>query len=179
MTGAIGHLAILLAFACAITGIVTSLLGVRRREHQLTDIGRWCAFAVLGLVAVAVAAMEIALIGHDFSVRYVADEGSRETPLYYTIISLWGALEGSILFWAFLLSLYTGAFLFFTRRFETLKPVITAVLLALSGFFLFVIGFASDPFAPVRPVPADGNGPNVLLQNNPMMGIHPPLLYLG
>ncbi len=36
-----------------------------------------------------------------------------------------------------------------------------------------------DPFLRVTPVAAEGNGPNALLQNNPFMGLHPPLLYLG
>ncbi len=179
MTGLLGHLAVLLALILAITGAVLSYRAGRQRDERLAAIGRRCAVGVLVLVAAAVLLMEVALVGHDFSVRYVADEGSRETPLYYTIISLWGALEGSILFWGFLLSLYTVAFLRFTRRLDDLMPYATAILLGISSFFLFVIAFPGDPFAPVRPVPADGNGPNVLLQNNPMMGIHPPLLYLG
>jgi cytochrome c-type biogenesis protein CcmF len=179
MTGFFGHVAILLALILAATGAVTSFLGGRERDPQLASIGRRCAIGVLILVVIAVLLMEVALVGHDFSVRYVADEGSRETPVYYTIISLWGALEGSILFWAFLLSLYTAAFLRLTRGLDDLKPYATAILLGISSFFLFVIAFPGDPFAPVHPAPSDGNGPNILLQNNPMMGIHPPLLYLG
>lgn len=179
MTGLLGHLAVLFALGCAVTGAALSYRAGRQRDERLAAIGRRCAIGVLVLVAAAVLLMEVALIGHDFSVRYVADEGSRETPLYYTIISLWGALEGSILFWAFLLSLYTVAFLRFSRRLDDLLPYATAILLGISSFFLFIIAFPGDPFAPVHPVPGDGNGPNVLLQNNPMMGIHPPLLYLG
>jgi cytochrome c-type biogenesis protein CcmF len=179
MTGLLGHLAVLLSLIVAVSGAVISFIAGRQGDPRLAGIGRTCAITVLVLLAAAVAIMEIALIGHDFSIRYVADEGSRETPLYYTIISLWGALEGSILFWAFLLSLYTVAFLRFTRGIDDLMPYATSILLGISGFFLFVIAFPGDPFAPVHPAPADGNGPNVLLQNNPMMGIHPPLLYLG
>ncbi|HEX6506361.1 MAG TPA: heme lyase CcmF/NrfE family subunit, partial [Chloroflexota bacterium] len=138
------------------------------------------AFAVFLLVVMANALMVYALVTHDFSVKYVADVGSRETPLYYTVISLWAALEGSILFWALILSAYTALFLLLYRhRFAELRPYVTGVLLAISAFFLFVIAFPGDPFASINPVPADGPGPNPLLQNHPMMGLHPPLLYLG
>src|SRR5207245_2403242 len=137
------------------------------------------AWTVLGFVGVATIVMVIALVTHDFSVKYVADVGSKETPLYYTVIALWGALEGSILFWAFLLSLYTVAFLWTTRaRFPTIQAYAGGILLAISTFFLFLIAGPGDPFARMNPAPADGAGPNVLLQNNWMMGVHPPLLYL-
>ena len=61
-----------------------------------------------GLVTVAALAMIYALVTHDFSVAYVAQVGSRATPLFYTVISLWGALEGSILFWAWVLGALLG-----------------------------------------------------------------------
>jgi cytochrome c-type biogenesis protein CcmF len=179
MIGTLGHLAILLALAGALLGAAASFAGGRLGDLQLIAVGRRAAFGVLALVTAATGLMLIALVTHDFSVKYVADVGSRETPLYYTIISLWGALEGSILFWAFLLSLYTAVFLLTTRAFPRLLPYAVGVLLTVAAFFLFVIAGPGDPFAPVSPVPADGAGPNALLQNNWMMGVHPPLLYLG
>ena len=180
MIAPLGHLIILLALAVAVGGSLVSFAAGRRSNPFLLSWGRRAAFAVLALVAAATGLMLIALVTHDFSVKYVADVGSRETPLYYTVISLWAALEGSILFWAFLLSLYTSVFLVIYRsRFLELQPYITGVLLVISGFFLFVIAGPGNPFASVSPIPADGPGPNPLLQNHPMMGLHPPLLYLG
>ena len=191
MIAPLGHALVLCALVVALAGAVASAvagwresgLGLTQRvpdQPWLRTFGRRAAFAVLGLVASAVALMLVALVTHDFSVKYVADVGSRETPLYYTVISLWAALEGSILFWALLLSLYTVAFLLLTRdRFLDLQPYVTAVLLAVSSFFLFIVAGPGNPFQTVSPVPADGPGPNPLLQNHPMMGLHPPLLYLG
>jgi cytochrome c-type biogenesis protein CcmF len=47
-----------------------------------------------------------------------------------------------------------------------------------SAFFLAVIGFVSNPFETLTPVPPDGRGLNPLLEDANMM-THPPLLYTG
>ncbi len=128
----------------------------------------------------AAACMEVALVTHDFSVAYVAEVGSRETPLLYTMASLWAALEGSILLWALMLG---GVTVLLTARIgvrdRSLLPVSVAILAALLAFFSFILVGPGNPWGRVDPVPADGPGPNPLLQNHPLMAIHPPLLYLG
>ena len=124
--------------------------------------------------------MVVALVTHDFSVSYVAQVGSRATPLFYTVISLWGALEGSILFWAWVLAMYASVVVFVNRhRPGNLIPYTALALLAVSLFFGILLVGPANPFHPVFPVPADGPGPNPLLQNHILMGVHPPLLYLG
>jgi cytochrome c-type biogenesis protein CcmF len=181
MVSVLGHLSIVCAFLMAVAGAVSAF------AHTRLPLGyQWArrsAVAVAVLVGLAVALMEYALITHDFSVKFVADVGGPTVPLYYTIISLWAALEGSILFWAFLLSLYTVIFVLIYRgRFPSIQPSIIGSLLTISAFFLFVIAGPGDPFVRVNPVTAcltACNGPNPLLQNHWMMGVHPVLLYLG
>ena len=110
----------------------------------------------------------------------MAQVGSRATPLLYTIASLWGALEGSILFWAGLLASLTALLVLRTAaRDERRLPPALAVLFGLLVFFLGIVVGPGNPWGRVSPVPADGPGPNPLLQNHPLMAIHPPLLYLG
>ena len=46
--------------------------------------------------------MVVSLLTHDFSVLYVARNNATTTPPFYSVISLWAALEGSILFWTLL-----------------------------------------------------------------------------
>jgi cytochrome c-type biogenesis protein CcmF len=180
MISLLGHAVVAVALVVAFAGVLTSFSGGYFRQDDLVRWGVRAAYAVLALIVIAVLLMEIALVSHDFSVRYVANVGSRETPLFYTAISLWGALEGSILLWALLLSVYTGAFLHATQNsLAAIRPYATGILLTVSSFFLLVIAFPGDPFAVISPVPVDGAGPNPLLQNNPIMGIHPPLVYLG
>jgi len=132
------------------------------------------------LLSIATVLMVVALVTHDFSVSYVAAVGSRSTPLLFTVISLWGALEGSILFWAWVLALYAAAVVWFhSRRPGNLVPYAAMTLLAVAAFFAVLLVGPADPFLPMSPVPADGPGPNTLLQNHILMAVHPPLLYLG
>nr|WP_255653124.1 heme lyase CcmF/NrfE family subunit [Myxococcus sp. XM-1-1-1] len=124
--------------------------------------------------------MVYALVSHDFSVKYVAQVGSRDTPLLYTVVSLWSALEGSILFWGFIMGAYVAAFAWLHRR-EHARYMSLALgtMLAVGVFFTFLIAGPANPWGAVSPVPPDGPGPNPLLQNHILMVIHPPFLYLG
>jgi cytochrome c-type biogenesis protein CcmF len=140
-------------------------------------LARRFAYAYALLMTAAVGVMEYALITHDFSVGYVAHVGSRAVPLWVTIVSLWSSLEGSILFWGFVLGAYVGAATWLTRKSEQSYAIGT--WLACGTFFSFVIAGPANPFGSVSPVPLDGPGPNPLLQNHILMSVHPPFLYLG
>jgi len=159
---------------------LATVIGARWRQPRLLASGYHSAVALAGMVTLAVIAMEVALLTHDFRLEYVARNGSRATPVFYTAITLWGALEGSILFWAWLLTLFTAAVvLTYQRRQMALLPYVVPVLATVSLFFLGLMLGPANPFRTVFPVPADGPGPNPLLQNHPFMAIHPPFLYLG
>jgi len=184
VTGAVGRAAIGLALALSCYGVIAVAVSafVRRGAEAWRASARGAACAVFLLYAVATFAMVYALVTHDFSVEYVAQVGSRSTPLFFTIISLWGALEGSILFWGFVLALYTAVVAVGgrgARRGDLQRTYATATLLAVSAFFSLLLVGPANPFRPVWPVPLDGPGPNPLLQNHPLMAVHPPLLYLG
>jgi len=180
MTRLLGYNALMVALAVAAFGVVAVPIGIRRSRESLIHATYSATYAVFALVTVATFAMIFALVTHDFSVGYVAQVGSRATPLFYTIISLWGALEGSILFWAWVLALLSALVVFWNRDREgALIPYTTMVMLATSVFFLILLVGPANPFTPVAPVPPDGPGPNPLLQNHILMGVHPPLLYLG
>ena len=180
MIATLGRFTLALALGIALYGVLASVLGARRRSPALLASGRGAVLAVFGLATFAVLLMEAALVGHDFSLRYVARNGSLGTPLFYTVIALWGALEGSILLWIWILALMTllAVMIEGTRHRET-TPYATAVLLAIAAFFLFLATVPANPFAAMVPPPADGRGPNPLLQNHPLMAIHPPCLYAG
>lgn len=180
MLGFIGRVALLLALPVAAYGIFASVFGVRRHHPGLVASGRNAVFATFGLATMALVAMEVALLTHDFSVSYVAEVGSRDTPTLITAISLWAALDGSILFWLWVLTLYSMivALLYRRRRVDEM-PYVLATLLGITVFFLIVLVGPGNPFEQVWPVPLDGRGPNPILQNHPMMALHPPAQYLG
>lgn len=160
------------AFAGIATGRRSTTLGRR----FVVGAALLYAFSMLA----ANAAMVTALVTHDFSVKYVAQVGSRATPLVFTVVSLWSALEGSILFWGLILGVFVGSFAWI-HRFDRARFVDygLGVMLAVGAFFAFIIAGPANPFAVVSPIPMDGPGPNPLLQNHVLMIIHPPMLYLG
>ncbi|MGH2500099.1 MAG: heme lyase CcmF/NrfE family subunit, partial [Candidatus Limnocylindria bacterium] len=133
------------------------------------------------LVVVADLAMVAALLVHDFRIAYVALNNARETPPFYSAISLWAALEGSILVWTAILAGATAYVAWRgTRALPRLATTASAVLFGMLAFFLLLVTTpAADPFVLLETAPANGRGPNPLLQNHPLMALHPPLLYLG
>ena len=178
MIGVVGQAATLTGFTAAILGVVASMLALRGRL-PVTYAVRLAALAAAAMVA-ANLVMVVALVIHDFSIRYVAQVGSLSTPLLYTVASLWGALEGSILFWSGLLSAFLLLFAVRARgRTRDDLPAALGVLFAILAFFTFIVLVPGSPWTPVSPVPTDGPGPNPLLANHPLMAIHPPLLYIG
>ncbi len=181
MRAALGVLALALGTSGAVLGIATLGLGLRRGDERLLEAGRRYVFVVLGAALLAAGAMEWALLTHDFSIEYVAENNSRSTPLLYTVTGLWAALEGSILLWAVILGGYLA---FMARRFRdrASDPLVawatlTGLVVALF-FFVLMLGPA-NPFRTLANAPPDGAGPNPLLQNHPLMAFHPPMLYLG
>jgi cytochrome c-type biogenesis protein CcmF len=180
VTRIIGYSAVVAALAIASYGMIAAIVGVRRREAALVRSARAAAYTCFGLLTVANLAMIYGLIMHDFSIDYVAQVGSRATPVFFTVISLWSALEGSILFWGWVLALYAALAMFLTRAsLGSLGAYANAVLLFVSAFFYLLLVGPANPFGLVSPAPLDGPGPNPLLQNHILMAVHPPLLYLG
>ena len=92
----------------AAIGAATLGLGLRRRDPALLQAGRKYTWVIVAGAVLGVIAMETALLRHDFSLKYVAQNGGRHTPLLFTITGMWSALEGSILLWALVLSGYLG-----------------------------------------------------------------------
>ncbi|MCX5761153.1 MAG: cytochrome c biogenesis protein CcsA, partial [Gemmatimonadetes bacterium] len=177
----------LLASNAILVGLVISVLGaillpvaVNRGRRDWLMLGYAAVYTNFVLVTVATLALVWGLASHDFSISYVAQVGSRATPTFYGIISLWGALEGSIVFWAWVLGMYAAAVVWFNRKREgNLVPYAATTLLLVVLFFHILLIGPANPFHLVSPVPFDGPGPNPLLQNHILMAVHPPLLYLG
>lgn len=179
MIGALGLALTILGAGSSLLGAFAAVRAVQGRLDAAAAVrAAWSAFAAL---AAANVVMVIALLAHDFSIAYVAQVGSRETPPLFTIASLWGALEGSILFWAGLLAGVAVLLITRTRDADDRRrlPGALAVLLALTAFFALIVVGPGNPWGRVSPVPLDGPGPNPLLQDHPLMAFHPPLLYLG
>lgn len=180
MIPVLGRSLVLLALAACSIGAVTGLVAGARRSDEAWQWSRWMAYGSFGAMALAIVLMEYALLTNDFSVSYVAEVGSRSTPVWVAIVSLWSSLEGSILLWAFVQAAYVAAFAKLTAgRYRDHAPWALGVAQVVSVFFTFLVAGVASPFGTMDPVPLDGPGPNPLLQNHILMVIHPPSLYLG
>ena len=180
MIPTIGHLAVVIGLAATVYAAAAYIVAGRSGDAAVAATARRGMYAAFALVAVACLAMIVSLLSHDFSVLYVARNNATTTPPFYSVISLWAALEGSILFWTLLATGWASILLYrYRNRLPALMPWVGATLALGAAFFFAVMAWPGDPFVRVTPIGLEGNGPNALLQNHPFMGLHPPLLYLG
>ncbi len=176
--GTIGSAAVMLALALSLYAIVAGIAGAVRRDARLQTSARLTALAVFVAATTAIVVMQAALLTDDFSVRYVAEQSRIASPTWVKIVTLWAALEGSVLLWAWLLTAYT-AVLAVSAPNTVLRPWALVVMNAVQLFFFSVVAFAANPFIVLASPPLDGPGANPLLQNHWMMAVHPVLMYLG
>jgi cytochrome c-type biogenesis protein CcmF len=181
MISSLGQGLVLIALLVCAVGVPVAFSAGARRSATGLAWSRRLALSFSAAMVLATLAMEYALVTHDFSVSYVAHVGSRATPLHISIVSLWSSLEGSILFWGFILGIFTAAVAYLQRRgHEDYLAYTLGTLFTVGLFFSFLIAGPANPFAPTgSPIPLDGPGPNPLLQNHVLMIIHPPMLYMG
>jgi len=173
--------------ACLVAGLLTalyaataSLYGARSGRRAFVVSGRRAIYCLAALMVTATVILQSAFLRSDFSYKLVAEGSSTDTPTFYKVTAMWATQDGSLLLWALLLSIFTSAVLFLTRRsLRELAPYATAVLGVVAAFFLFLMVGWENPFSAVAgPVPLEGAGLNPLLRH-PAMMIHPPMLYTG
>jgi cytochrome c-type biogenesis protein CcmF len=159
---------------------VAALVG-RHGERRWVHSSRRAVYALCALLTLCVVVIEVAFARDDFSFNIVAQHSSIETPGFYKFTAMWSSQEGSLLLWAWVLSVFSSAALYATRnRLREIVPYATAVLMGVASFFVGLMLFAKNvnPFETVSPAPADGAGLQPLLRH-PSMMVHPPMLYSG
>ena len=176
----LGSLTILLIFLMSIITVGLSVAGAYRRSPRLIEGGVQGLYATFGLAAFASSLIVYAFLSGDFSIQYVQHTSDSAMPLFYKITAFWGGLDGSLLFWVLLHTLFGALAVRANRkRHRELIPHVVAVLSAITLFFAGLLLFLKDPFAPyLIDIPTTGKGLNPLLQNFYMI-FHPPSLYLG
>ena len=176
----LGTYGLMLGLVLSVGGAVTAAVGARTDRPALVQTARRIAFAVLATMVVVDGAMLAALLSNDFTLRYVADNSSRETPVFFKVLSLWAADDGSLLFWNLILAGYVAAVAVRFRRYRPPTfPYALSVLFGVQAFYLLLVNGPARPFGTLAQAAADGRGPAPLLQNHPLMAVHPPFLYLG
>ena len=118
-------------------------------------------------------------ISDNFSVLYIAQHSNINLPVFYKISSIWSAHEGSMFLWIIFLTTWGAVYNLFTSNDQLLKARTLGVISITSvGFLLFLL-LTSNPFETILPVPPEnGADINPVLQD-PLLAIHPPMLYMG
>lgn len=175
----LGQFALVLALLLALVQGVLPILGAWRGNAALMAVARPAAAGQAVFVFLAMGVLIHAFLVYDFSVAYVADNSNLALPWYYRITAVWGAHEGSMLLWVFILNVWSLALAMLSRHLPT--PFVSRVLGVLGligvGFLAFIL-FTSNPFLRELPMPSDGGDLNPVLQD-PGMTFHPPVLYMG
>src|SRR6188768_333317 len=177
---ALGSFVLLATFVVASYALAASVAGGRRRSRALIESGVGAFYMTAALTTVASVIIVHAFVTGNFAIKYVQRYSDAAQPMAYKITSYWGGLDGSIMFWVFLLSVFgTVAVAVNRERHRELIPWVVAVISVVEMFFIFIMVVHNNPFSTfLANAPADGKGLNPLLQNF-YMAIHPPSLYTG
>src|SRR3954470_5993385 len=144
----VGSAALIVALVTALYASGAALVGARTGRPQLVVSARRAIFSIAGLCTLCVVVLEIAYVRSDFSFALVANNSSTDTPIFYRLTAMWSSQPGSLLLWAFLLSVYASAALYATRRtLREILPYAIAVLGVVTAFFLSLMVFFATPFA--------------------------------
>ncbi len=175
----LGHFALILAFIFILFQATVPLAGAARNNIQWMHMARPLAYAQSLFLLLAMASLTYSFVTSDFSVKYVAMNSNLALPMAYRVTAVWGGHEGSLLFWAFIMGLWSTAVALFSRKLplDTVARVLGIMGIISIGFLLFML-VTSNPFERLIPAALDGRDLNPLLQD-PGLALHPPFLYLG
>ncbi|CAG1022636.1 partial Cytochrome c-type biogenesis protein CcmF, partial [Methylococcales bacterium] len=109
MIAELGHFSLVMALMMAMVQAFFPLWGAHRGLPLWMAAAKPAARSHFLFLGVAFVCLALSFINNDFSVMYVAQHSNSSLPLYYRISAVWGAHEGSMLLWAFILGVWTFA----------------------------------------------------------------------
>ncbi|MGH2956579.1 MAG: heme lyase CcmF/NrfE family subunit [Solirubrobacterales bacterium] len=175
----LGSASLAASLLVALFAAAAALYGARSGDRRWVEASRRAVYALAALLTLCVFVVESAFLRDDFGFELVATHSSTTTPTFYKLTAMWSSQEGSLLLWAWALSLASSGVLYLTRRkHREVVPYATAVLAGVGAFFIGLMLLSAHPFTQLDPAPLEGAGLTPLLRN-PYMAIHPPMLYTG
>ncbi len=189
----LGNLFMGLALVATLLSVGALVWGHRlgqKRGESLTNLGYLATFGVFIGASAAIALLTAAFLREDFSLEYVAQHHSTDVSslsLFFRIAAVWAGREGSLLFWAWLLSIFAAWIAY--RRMSITDPLSNVSLAVLNVVqFTFLTALFIPLNNPFKLSPASWVGPggellirggmNPLLEHWAMM-LHPPTLFVG
>ena len=143
---------------------VTCVAGVRAGIPEMVVSGRRAVYMALLAALVASAALMVAFLTNDFSIKYVANNSNIVMGRGYTLVAFYAANEGSLLYITLALALMSSISIRLSPpRFAAAMPYTIAILAVVLAFFFATMATLANPFETQSIVPADGRGVNPLL----------------
>ena len=175
----LGYYLLLISFALCSYSIWAGFSGIKLKNNSLLKYARFSVYGQFLFATLSILLLIYAFLTRDFSILYVAEYSDRNLPLLYTISALWAGQNGSLFFWAWILTVLNAIFVFSNRKKQNeFEPLVFSIHNIVNFFFLILVIYACNPFERTTRLLADGFGLNPLLQN-PEMIFHPPTLFLG
>jgi len=177
--GILGKYFLIFAFSASVISIIIGIIGICLKRNLLSTFSLLSAFASAISVIISGIILSYSLITNNYSIQYVIDKISIDTPLIYRITALWAGQAGSLLFWSVVLSVLFLVVLAQKKKLDISVFRYAVVFLMINQlFFLIVNNFVFNPFELALHSVEDGKGFNPILQNIGMV-FHPPILYFG
>ena len=197
----IGLFALLIAFAATVISIACLLGGYligRKCSTEANDALTWAGhvtvFLAAAMLTVCCGVLVYCFFAGDYSIEYVLSQHSNasgDLAWLYKLSGLWAGREGSLLFWAWLISVFSSVVaardLKNPRKLDSMALlVLMVVLAAFVGVMLFSESNMPFTLTPDKYYGKDGKlttaasllGMNALLEHW-AMSIHPPTLFVG
>jgi cytochrome c-type biogenesis protein CcmF len=167
------------SLACIVVTIAAAVFGARKSDAKLVQVAEYATYGTAIALSAAVGALQLALISSDFSLQYVQDYTSSALSPLYRVGAMWAGQGGSLLLWAWLVSL-CAAWVTYVNKVKSLEisAYTTAIFSVVAGLFAVLVVFFASPFVAASQAASDGFGLNPLLQD-PLQIIHPLALYAG
>src|SRR3954465_6987531 len=160
-----GSFALIVAVVLSFYSFAAGALALWRGSSadRLAETSRRAGIATFIAVAASAMVLVISVLNNDFSLAYIRDHSNIALPTAYKFAALWSGQEGSLLFWALLLSAYAFVVRIRHKVDVKLSAYASVILATVQVFFLLLLNFAARPFALVAGTPpSEGNGLNPL-----------------
>jgi cytochrome c-type biogenesis protein CcmF len=175
----LGHFSLILALASTLVLVCASPLATNKKQEYLQHLTKPAVYSQCFFLSLAFITLTYCFMQNDFTVAYVAENSYSALPLIYKICAVWGAHEGSLLLWSFILSFWTLSFACSRKINFKYQSMTLSVLGSINIGFLILLLHTSNPFDRLLPgAPLEGLDLNPLLQD-PGFVLHPPILYMG
>src|SRR5436853_7880300 len=132
-----GSFALVLAFVCAVYAFGGGIAAIFTRHPLLVKSTRQAGMATCGLIFLATFSLVYLFFTDNYSIAYVVSHSNRDLSTFYKVAALWSGMEGSLLFWSFLLAVYVLSVLIaYRNKNGELMPSVGVVMAGVQLFFL-------------------------------------------